>query len=178
MRSLGLTSVALALVVTGTVGAAVTRQPALQVRATAPFTVRGTEFRSAERVAVTLDRTWVRHIRTGPGGTFVTAFAGVVVNRCDGFTVTAAGSKGSRAVLRASPRLLREHEPGVMGKSRSRRPFPCSLVDCRRYGVSLLMRVDQLASAERTPGPWLAPAHVPSRLSPVPPTKNGPPQSV
>lgn len=27
-------------------------------------------------------------------------------------------------------------------------------------------------------GPWLAPAHVPSRLSPVPPAKNGPPQPV
>ena len=44
------------------------------------------------------------------------------------------------------------------------------------YGVSLLIRVDQFASAVRGPGPWLAPAHVPSRLSPVPPAKNGPPQ--
>jgi hypothetical protein len=58
-----------------------------------------------------------------------------------------------------------------------------------RYGVSLLIRVDQLASAVRVPGvpgvpdaggPKLnvPPAQVPSRLSPVPPAKNGPPQSV
>ena len=46
------------------------------------------------------------------------------------------------------------------------------------YGVNLLINVDQLAIAARTPGPWLAPPQVPSRLSPVPPTKNGPPQSV
>src|SRR5436190_842835 len=47
-----------------------------------------------------------------------------------------------------------------------------------RYGVSLLIRVDQLPSAARVPGPWLAPPQVPSRLSPVPPAKNGPPQLV
>src|SRR4029077_11444270 len=46
------------------------------------------------------------------------------------------------------------------------------------YGVSLLIRVDQLPSAERGPGPWDGPAHVPSKLSPLPPKKNGPPQSV
>src|SRR5258706_439534 len=46
------------------------------------------------------------------------------------------------------------------------------------YGVNLLMNVDQLPSAARVPGPWLEPPHVPSKLSPVPPTKNGPPQSV
>ena len=42
------------------------------------------------------------------------------------------------------------------------------------YGVNLLIRVDQFASAVRGPGARAqAPAHVPSRLSPVPPTKNG-----
>jgi hypothetical protein len=46
------------------------------------------------------------------------------------------------------------------------------------YGVSLLILVDQFASAVREPGPCDAPPHVPSRLSPEPPTKNGPPQSV
>src|SRR5205823_11937656 len=46
------------------------------------------------------------------------------------------------------------------------------------YGVSLLMRVDQFASALRAPGPWLAPPQVPRMLSPEPPKKNGPPQSV
>ena len=46
------------------------------------------------------------------------------------------------------------------------------------YGVSLLIRVFQSPSAVRVPGPWLAPPHVPSRLSPEPPAKNGPPQAV
>lgn len=40
------------------------------------------------------------------------------------------------------------------------------------------MRVAQLPSAARAPGPWLEPPHVPSKLSPLPPAKNGPPQSV
>ena len=112
MRILGLTSAVLVLATTGSIDAAVIRQPTLQVRALAPFTVRGVEFRSAERVAVTLDRRWVRHVRTGLGGMFVTAFAGVVVNRCDGFTVTAAGSKGSRAVLRIRPLACPSTNPG------------------------------------------------------------------
>lgn len=46
------------------------------------------------------------------------------------------------------------------------------------YGVNLLMRVDQLASAVRVPGAPAVAAHVPSKLSPVPPVKNGPPQVV
>jgi hypothetical protein len=48
----------------------------------------------------------------------------------------------------------------------------------KHYGVSSLIRVDQLPSAERTPTPPGEPAHVPSRLSPLPPAKNGPPQVV
>src|SRR5204863_439577 len=48
----------------------------------------------------------------------------------------------------------------------------------RSYGVSLLVRVDQFASPVRFPGPWLAPPQVPSRLSPLPPAKNGPPHDV
>ncbi|HWQ00686.1 MAG TPA: hypothetical protein VN449_01090 [Gaiellaceae bacterium] len=112
MRILGLTSAVLVLATTGSIDAAATRQPVLQVRAMAPFTVRGMEFRSTERVAVTLDRRWVRHVRTGPRGTFVTVFAGVVVNRCDGFNLTAAGSKGSRAVLRVHALACPSTNPG------------------------------------------------------------------
>src|SRR2546423_8553771 len=57
------------------------------------------------------------------------------------------------------------------------------------YGVSLLIRVDQLASAVRGPGVSavpgavpgnvnVPPAQVPSRLSPLPSAKNGPPHGV
>jgi hypothetical protein len=52
------------------------------------------------------------------------------------------------------------------------------LIRLTAQGVYLLIRVDQLPSAPRLPGPWLAPAQVPSRLSPLPPAKNGPAQSV
>jgi hypothetical protein len=57
------------------------------------------------------------------------------------------------------------------------RTFGCSPRQ-KRYGVSSLILVDQLASAERVPTPPGVPAHVPSRLSPLPPAKNGPPQVV
>ena len=53
----------------------------------------------------------------------------------------------------------------------------CGL-DMERYGVNWLMNVDQLPSAARVPGALGEPAHVPSKLSPLPPAKNGPPQVV
>lgn len=62
----------------------------------------------------------------------------------------------------------------IQENGRPRAAISVSVPFC--YGVSLLIRVDQLASAARAPGPWLAPPHVPSKLSPVPPEKNGPPQ--
>jgi hypothetical protein len=43
-------------------------------------------------------------------------------------------------------------------------------------GATRLSRVDQLASAVRLPVPPGLPAQVPSRLSPLPPAKKGPPQ--
>ena len=55
------------------------------------------------------------------------------------------------------------------------------------YGVNLLIRVDQFASAVRGPGVFgvpvpsalkVPPAQVPSRLSPVWPMKNAPPHVV
>ena len=64
----------------------------------------------------------------------------------------------ARAGLTAGPRVLRA-------------PYG-------RYGVSLLIRVDQLPNAALVPGAPADGAHVPRRLSPVPPVKNGPPQVV
>jgi hypothetical protein len=76
-----------------------------------------------------------------------------------------------------------ERDPHLPHGRRTKEGRPCgrpsrSIRRCRSYGVSLLIRVDQFASAERGPGPCPAPPHVPSKLSPVPPTKNGPPQAV
>ena len=43
------------------------------------------------------------------------------------------------------------------------------------YGVNLLMNVDQFANEVRVPTPPSEGAQEPSKLSPVPPAKNGPP---
>jgi hypothetical protein len=86
--------------------------PALRVRTLAPFTVHGTQFKAAERVTVTLDGTWVRHVKAGPTGAFTATFRGVDVNRCDGYRVTAIGSKSSRAALRARALMCGSINPG------------------------------------------------------------------
>lgn len=57
---------------------------------------------------------------------------------------------------------------------------PCGAAQTPKsgYGVNLLIRVDQLPIAARVPIPPGVPAQVPSRLSPDPPLKKGPPQVV
>ena len=77
-----------------------------------PFTVAGTRFKPAERVTVTLDRTWVRHVTAATTGAFTVVFRGVEIDRCDGFSATAAGSKGSRAALRVHPLACASVNPG------------------------------------------------------------------
>src|SRR5690348_12365690 len=80
--------------------------------------------------------------------------------------------------LGSSTRLACESERQTpMGPALAAGPIGHLVTQVDEGGRSLI-RVDQVASAVRTPGPWLAPAQVPSRLSPVPPAKNGPPQSV
>src|SRR5438876_149412 len=47
---------------------------------------------------------------------------------------------------------MREHEPGLKRRAARRRPFSIRS-EAEPYGVYSLIRVDQLASAVRTPGP-------------------------
>src|SRR5262245_37135566 len=66
-----------------------------------------------------------------------------------------------------------------LGRREGRRAGPLVCVDEPvGYGVNLLIRVDQLPSAARTPGAPGAVAHVPRRLSPLVAPKNRPPHVV
>src|SRR5881227_90250 len=73
-----------------------------------------------------------------------------------------------------------ERGPGIGPGPCSDSPYAGGPARARQsgQGVNLLMRVDQLPSAVRTPVPLGGLAQVPSRLSPLPPAKNGPPQVV
>ena len=110
MRSVGLIAVLLALALAATVSAGTS--PLLRVSAMAPFTVRGTAFRSGERVTVRLNRVWVKRTRAGVAGAFTARFPGLTVSRCDGYRVTATGSKGSHAILQVHGLACAGTNPG------------------------------------------------------------------
>jgi hypothetical protein len=90
------------------VASAATR-PALKLVSTNdPMIVKGTGFRAKERVRVTVKiaspaSTWRRTATATRLGTFQATIGQVQLGRCGSFTVTAAGSKGSTAVLKRPP---------------------------------------------------------------------------
>jgi hypothetical protein len=100
-RILAATGVVVALALAAP--AAALAPPVLRVTAFQPFTVGGARFKPFERVTVTVDRTWVRHVRAGAAGAFTATFRGIAISRCDGFSAAAAGSRGSHAVLSVHP---------------------------------------------------------------------------
>jgi hypothetical protein len=67
-----------------------------------PLTVKGTGFRPGERVRLVVKGSQGAALtaKAGPDGSFVAAVRGL--NGCDSVTVTAAGSKGSRASFNLS----------------------------------------------------------------------------
>jgi hypothetical protein len=70
------------------------------------MTVRGTGFRPAEHVTLTLaanGTTRVRHPTASSAGRFVSVFAGVTIGHCRGYFLRAVGDEGSRAVFRFIP---------------------------------------------------------------------------
>ncbi len=92
--------------------AASANRPALHVRSLQPFSVRGSHFRSLERVTVTLDGRWVKHAKADRYGRFVVTFGEVTIGRCDGYRVKAAGSRGTTAVLHPPPPMCAPSAPG------------------------------------------------------------------
>jgi hypothetical protein len=72
----------------------------------APLTVRGLNFRASERVRIVLrvkGMAYSRRLTTTPRGRFVARYLSVTADQCTPFTVSAVGSKGSRAALKAVP---------------------------------------------------------------------------
>src|SRR5262249_16560887 len=97
-----------------------------------------------------------------------------------GFTFRLAGrGVWTTTITHAASSDLRRRAPlsGEIGRGAPEQR-PRLSVGRRLYGVSLLIRVDQFPWAVRSPGPCVGPAHVPSRLSPLPSTKKGPPHVV
>jgi hypothetical protein len=83
-------------------------RPALRVIDERPFTVEGRNFRSRERVKVTLYKHQVgvrsRRVTASSLGAFVAVLQEAGVDRCDTIFVRAIGARGSNAVLKMLPR--------------------------------------------------------------------------
>jgi hypothetical protein len=75
------------------------------VSALSPFTVRGTSFRSNERVRVTVfaKDTRTKTVTATARGGFGTKFSGLTIGYCDPYTVRARGNRGSSAFLKVLP---------------------------------------------------------------------------
>jgi hypothetical protein len=92
-----------------TIGA--TAAPSLRVSSLTPLVVHGAHFRPSERVKVMLVGVAVKRTKADAQGRFVARFR-VGVDVCDGYSLRAAGSKGSKAALRALPRECASRNPG------------------------------------------------------------------
>jgi hypothetical protein len=70
-----------------------------------PVTVRGTGFRSNERVRVTFSAksTRTKSVIASARGTFRVTFSGLSIGSCDAYAVRASGSRGSSAFLKVMP---------------------------------------------------------------------------
>ena len=93
-------AVAAVAVLALSIPAAASTKPGLRVQSLSPFSVRGTNFKTLERVRVTLDGEWVTYAKANVNGVFVATFKGISVDRCDGAAVRAVGSRGTTAMLR------------------------------------------------------------------------------
>jgi len=69
-------------------------------------------FKSLERTTVTLNGRWVRRTQTNREGSFVLTFENVTIGRCDGYRVTAIGSKGTKVVLHPPAPMCAPSNPG------------------------------------------------------------------
>jgi hypothetical protein len=79
----------------------------LKLQRSAPLTLRGARFVSAERVVVSVrtDGRRTKRVTANDRGAFVVSFPGFTYDRCDPLFVLAVGSRGSRAGLKRPPRL-------------------------------------------------------------------------
>jgi hypothetical protein len=94
-------AVALALTATTTAGAESSVPPSLRIESFDPVSVHGARFAASEYIRISLNNFYNRRVKASAAGAFTVTFPGVSLDRCDGFIVTAVGSKGSRVTLRA-----------------------------------------------------------------------------
>jgi hypothetical protein len=97
---------ALALVLAfGAASADASVRARLTVADTTPFTVRGSSFKPAERVAlvVVVKSRWQRTVVASSTGSFVARFTGPTVKPCSAYSVRARGNRGSLAVIKIVP---------------------------------------------------------------------------
>jgi hypothetical protein len=94
MRRIVIAALAAAVIVPSASAAA----PRIVIANTKPLIVAGSHFKARERVTVTFGES-TRHVRANALGSFETSFGVVVVDRCSGWTIAAAGALGDRAVL-------------------------------------------------------------------------------
>jgi hypothetical protein len=103
---IGLTGAIFCVAVAGPAAAreSVATRLSLRLFDASPVTVRGTGFRTHERVTVVVARgaPRVRVARAGANGVFALKLA-IDVNACAGFSVTATGNQGSHATLKRAP---------------------------------------------------------------------------
>ena len=77
----------------------------LTVVDTTPFTVHGSSFQPAERVAllVSVKSHWDRTVVASSTGSFVARFTGPTIKPCSAYFVRARGNRGSLAVIKVTP---------------------------------------------------------------------------
>jgi hypothetical protein len=99
--TLVLGAAAVAVAAAAPTGRGTETRPALRLVQSAPIALRGTHFRSGERVRIsaTSGRSAVKLATAGPTGTFVVRFT-IRYSRCNGLMVVARGAKGSFAMLK------------------------------------------------------------------------------
>lgn len=106
MRRIFGIALALGIVVAGPAGAidgkgASTKAKLGLVRGT-PLKLRGTHFVPGERVSVRVvsGKQVARRVKANRAGAFVVGYPDLALDRCNGFSATAVGARGSRATLK------------------------------------------------------------------------------
>jgi hypothetical protein len=97
-------ALAVALLGSAAIGGEARKKATLELAGSAPLALRGANFRSSERVRVTLsgEVTRTRQVTASAAGVFVVRFQ-ARYDRCSVAIARAVGAKGSRAALKLIP---------------------------------------------------------------------------
>jgi hypothetical protein len=103
-----------------------TRTAHITLASLTPVSVRGTSFRSHERVAVTVSAksTRTKTVTTGARGGFRVTFTSLSVGTCQAYAVRAKGNRGSVAFLKVTPECAPSGPSGESDPGLPRDPLP------------------------------------------------------